>query len=274
MRADGPLMRIDLSHNGGFGGTGIMGNVKKTRPIRLTNRTAIGLRKTAQRVKSAWLVAMCVVTMLVTVLAVTLGFSWLPAVPLTLLLGGAVIALMMLASRSQYLMLISQAICTEAASRQMEERQSEQKRREKAIEQLAAMRADVREAQKKGVPDREGVSEESLLFDLLTGRDVDEEIPDRRSGEEDDEMYAASYKVEEEPDEDLYPPKKSRQQQPAPRMEDTAGGNTRPVMKNAAAPAELTQPAPKEGTSSPRRRRRSTPEGTAPLQLIRGDQAQ
>lgn len=254
-----------------------MGKIKNARPIRLTNRTAIGLRKAAQRVKSAWLVAMCVVTMLVTVLAVTLGFSWLPAVPLTLLLGGVVIVLMLIISRSQYLLLISQAICTEAASRQMEERRSEQKRRQRAIEQLAAMRADVREAQKNGAFGRESFTEESLLFDLLTGRDVGEENAiASREGEEDDEMYAASYKGEEDdPDgeDDLYPLKKQRAMTSAPKAAHSAGGSTRTVVKTAGAPAERAQ-APQEEGAARRRRRRSAPTGTAPLQLIRGDQAQ
>lgn len=244
-----------------------MGNAKKTRPIRLTNRTAIGLRKNAQRVKSAWLVAMCVVTMLFTVLAVYLGFSWLPAVPLTLLLGGVVIALMLIVSRSQYLLLISQAICTEAASRQIEERRTEQKRREKAIEQLAAMRADVREAQKSGAMGREAFTEESLLFDLLTGRDaVGEKSGAARGGEEDEELYAASYKGEEEQDgeDDLYPPKKSRQPQAAAKASPATGESTRPIVKSAAA---------QEEGAAPRRRRRNAAAAAAPLQLIRGDQA-
>lgn len=247
-----------------------MGNAKKTRPIRLTNRTAIGLRKTAQRVKNAWLIAMCVVTMLFTVLAVTLGFSWLPAVPLTLLLGGVVIVLMLITSRSQYLLLISQAICTEAASRQMEERRSEQKRRERAIEQLAAMRADVRDAQRRGVERGDVRGEESLLFDLLTGREaVQEEGLRSRSSEEDDEMYAASYTGEEEEEDDLYPPKKSRAAQSVSPAVNAAGGNTRPVVRNANVHSEAAQ----EEQASPRRRRRSAPTGTAPLQLIRNDQA-
>ncbi len=251
-----------------------MGNAKKTRPIRLTNRTAIGLRKTAQRVKSAWLAAMCVVTMLFTVLAVTLGFSWLPAVPLTLLLGGVVIVLMLIASRSQYLLLISQAICTEAASRQMEERRSEQKRRERAIEQLAAMRADVRDAQRRGVERSDARGEESLLFDLLTGRDIPQEEEGLRSrrSEEDDEMYAASYTGEEDGEDDLYPPKKSRSAQSAPVAADAVSSNTRPIVSHANAHSVRVEPAQEEG-ASPRRRRRSAPTGTAPLQLIRNDQA-
>ena len=257
-----------------------MANAKRPKPIRLTNRTAIGLRKSAQRVRSIWLVAMGIVTMICTVLAVYLGFSWLPAVPLTLMGGGVLITVMMILSRSQYLLLISQAICTEAASRQMEEHQSEQRRRERAIEQLAAMRADVREAQKNGLV-REGVSgEAAILFDLLTGNEPsEEEILRNRRREEDEEMYSVSYLGDDEEEldaqEDLLPEKKSKRPLPEMPASKDVGGNTRPLMKavKIETPAE---PEKSEGeeTGNRRRRRRSAPTGTAPLQLIRNDQAQ
>ena len=257
-----------------------MGKAKRPRPIRLTNRTAIGLRKNAQRVRSAWLVAMCVVTMIFTVLSVYLGFSWLPAVPLTLIAGGLVITLMMIISRSQYLLLISQAICTEAASRQMEDRRSEQSRREKAIEQLAAMRADVREAQKNGVSRQAFRGEESILFDLLTGREEsDEEILVRRRSEEDEEMYAASYEgdlnAQQDAEDDLYPPRKSKRPQDVSSVPGKATGSTRPVVKTVRP--EMQESPAQDGAQEEggrRRRRRGAQASTAPLQLIRNDQAQ
>lgn len=257
-----------------------MGNKKRPRPIRLTNRTAIGLRKSAQRLRSAWLVGMGIVTMIFTVLAVYLGFSWLPAVPLTLMLGGLVIVLMMIISRSQYLLLISQAICTEAASRQMEESRSEKKRREKAIEQLAAMRADVREAQRNGVSRGAFRGDESLLFDLLTGREEsDEEVFTRRTSEEDEEMYAASYEGDQEAakdaEDDLYPPKKNKHSAEPTYTVTASTGSTKPVMKNVKAnvQAQATETDAQE-SGGHRRRRRNAPTGTAPLQLIRNNQAQ
>jgi len=257
-----------------------MGNVNRPKPIRLSNRTAIGLRKTAQHVRSAWLIAMCVFTMLSVVLAVYLGLSWLPAIPLTPMAAGCVIALMMIISRSQYLMLISQAICTESASRQMEERVTEQKRRERAIEQLAAMRADVREAQKKGFPGAPQRGEESLLFDLLTGRDPSEaELLKKRRDEEDDELYAVSYagdeNAEADAQADLYPPKKSKKAPEAPvRSMPMQTSGTKPVKKAESAPAKEAPAAHQDepGAQAHRRRRRTAP--AAPLQLIRGDQAQ
>ena len=257
-----------------------MGKVKRSRPIRLTNRTAVGLRKSAQRVRSAWLIAMCVMTMLFTVLAVYLGFSWLPAVPLTLMAGGVVIALMMIISRSQYLLLISQAICTEAASRQMEEHRLEQSRRQKAIEQLAAMRADVREAQRNGIV-REGFrGEESLLFDLLTGREEsDEEMFALRRSEEDEEMFAASdlKKDSEQSDEeeDLYPPKKEKRTVQAVSVRPVSSGNTKTRAKTTKSESPVfTEISAEEETGVRRRRRRSAPVNTASLQLIKNNQAQ
>ena len=257
-----------------------MANTKKPKPIRLTNRTAIGLRKSAQRVRSIWLIAMGIVTMACTVLAVYLGFSWLPAVPLTLMGGGLMVTLMMIVSRSQYLLLISQAICTEAASRQMEENYSEQKRRERAIEQLAAMRADVREAQKNGLI-REGVSAEaSILFDLLTGNEPsEEELLKKRRREEDEEMYAAYYQGDEdaqlEAQEDLLPEKKSKRPVQETTFMKEERGNTRPIMKAVKSDAAVAQETSEgEEAGNRRRRRGSVSTSTAPLQLIRNDQAQ
>ena len=252
-----------------------MAKAKKPMPIHLSNRTAIALRKTAQRVRGAWLIAMGVFAMLATVTAVYLGFLWLPAVPLTLLAAGAIIALMLLISRSQYLLLVSQAICTEAASRGMEERMSEQKRRKKAIEQLAEIRADVRDAQQKGMPQGETASEAALLFDLLTGREHgEEEIRRMRRGEEDDELYGADYRAQAQEDDDLRPAKPAKKAQPPERKVPSAAQGTKPVA--AAAPEEkaVSAAGASQGQSAPRRRRRSAPEQTASLKLIRSDRAQ
>lgn len=224
-----------------------MANTKRTAPIRLSNRTAVGLRKTAQRVRGAWLVAMGVTTMLSVVLAVYLGLSWLPAVPLTLMAAGVLLWVMFTVSRSQYLMLISQAICTEAAARQMQESASEQSRRKRAIEQLAAMRADVRAAQNGATP-KEALGDEALLFDLLTGSEAQQ-----RARQGDAELYAADEVPEEETDDDdLYPPK----------QEKKPGTPKRPAQESAPAATAELQP-------THRRRKRNVP-----LQLIRSEQAQ
>ena len=50
--------------------------------IRLTNRTAIALRRQAKRTRNAYFVMGAVGTLLLLALAVYLGMMWLPAVPL------------------------------------------------------------------------------------------------------------------------------------------------------------------------------------------------
>ena len=81
-----------------------------------------------------------------------LGFLWLPAVPITI----AVIALMDCAivvfSRSRYLSLLGQAICTEAAAREIRAGRSESRRREQAISDLMRAKADVQP--KEAAPQR------------------------------------------------------------------------------------------------------------------------
>lgn len=122
--------------------------------IRLTNKTAIALRRSAQKLRTMYFAAAAIVSVLLCALGVFLGFMWLPAVPISI----AVIALMDCAvatySRSQYLLLLSQAICTEAAAREIRAGKSESRRREQAISDLMRVKADVQEEsgrQKPGV---------------------------------------------------------------------------------------------------------------------------
>lgn len=111
--------------------------------IRLTNKTAIALRRSAQRVRAVHFAAAVILSLLLGALGIFLGFLWLPAVPITI----AVIALMNCAaavlSRSRYLSLLGQAICTEAAAREIRAGRSESRRREQAISDLMRAKADV-----------------------------------------------------------------------------------------------------------------------------------
>ena len=104
--------------------------------IRLTNRTAIALRRQAKRTRNAYFVMGAVSTLLLLALAVYLGMMWLPAVPLLLALAVATDALRM------YLQLIGQAICTEAAARRIRAEKSEKQRRRQAVDDLVAMQRD------------------------------------------------------------------------------------------------------------------------------------
>lgn len=64
------------------------------------------------------------------------------AVPLLLAAAVAMDALLALGARRAYLQLIGQAICTEAAARQIREKQSEKERRRQAVSDLVAMQQD------------------------------------------------------------------------------------------------------------------------------------
>ena len=61
---------------------------------------------------------------------------------LLLALAVATDALLALSARRMYLQLIGQAICTEAAARQIREKQSEKERRRQAVSDLVAMQQD------------------------------------------------------------------------------------------------------------------------------------
>ena len=111
--------------------------------IRLTNKTAIALRRSAQRLRAMHFAAAVILSLALCALGVFLGFLWLPAVPITI----AVIALMdcaiVIFSRSRYLSLLGQAICTEAAARQIRGETDERSRRRQAALDLAAIKADM-----------------------------------------------------------------------------------------------------------------------------------
>ena len=92
--------------------------------IRLTNRTAIALRRQAKRTRNAYFVMGAVSTLLLLALAV------------------ATDALLALSARRMYLQLIGQAICTEAAARRIRAEKSEKQRRRQAVDDLVAMQRD------------------------------------------------------------------------------------------------------------------------------------
>ena len=115
--------------------------------IRLTNKTAIALRRSAQRLRAMHFAAAVILSLALCALGVFLGFLWMPAVPITI----AVIALMdcaiVIFSRSRYLSLLGQAICTEAAAREIRAGRSESRRREQAISDLMRAKADVQQTE-------------------------------------------------------------------------------------------------------------------------------
>ena len=118
-------------------------------PIRLTNKTAMAIRRNAKKVRTAYFAAAVIVSVLLAAAGVVLGFLWLPAVPLMIAVIALIDAALMIASRSHYLSLLGQAICTEAAAREISAGHSEQKRREQAQKDLLEMKADLNAAMEK-----------------------------------------------------------------------------------------------------------------------------
>lgn len=163
--------------------------------IRLTNKTAIALRKNARKVRSAHVIAACVLSVVLAVLAFIIGLKYLFAVPLMVI--GIVLmdCAIMLRARSQYLLLIGQAICTEAAAQEIRAGRSEKTRRERAISDLMGVKADVERAQ-SGIESRmaSGVNpffeseaeQEEEDDDLLPVRKV--QIRRAETAQEDDAM--------------------------------------------------------------------------------------
>ena len=114
----------------------------ESKAIRLTNKTAVALRENAKKTRNAYFIVGAAGTLVLLGAAVYFGMQWLPAVPLLLAAAVAMDALLALGARRAYLQLIGQAICTEAAARQIREKQSEKERRRQAVSDLVAMQQD------------------------------------------------------------------------------------------------------------------------------------
>lgn len=114
--------------------------------IRLTNKTAIALRRTAKKVQNAYRWTAIVLTVILAVVSVILGMQWLPAVPLILAGAVGLDAALFAAARSRYLHFVSQAICTEAAARTMRGENREEKRKRQAMDDVIKIKADLMNA--------------------------------------------------------------------------------------------------------------------------------
>ena len=111
--------------------------------IRLTNKTARSLRRNAARMRRLYVAAVIAVTLALCVVAVLLGLRTLYAVPLTVLVIVLLDAAILTAGQSRYASLLGQAICTEAAARQIRGETDERSRRRQAALDLAAIKADM-----------------------------------------------------------------------------------------------------------------------------------
>ena len=111
--------------------------------IRLTNKTARALREQAKQQRNAMYVLATVVSVALCALALVLGIAHLIAVPICVLTAIALDALIILLARGRYLSLTGQAICTEAAARQMRGESAEMQRVKTAARDLERIKADL-----------------------------------------------------------------------------------------------------------------------------------
>ena len=119
--------------------------------IRLTNKTALALRKSAKQERTVTLCAAVVLTVALAVLAVLLGIRWLPAVPIVTAFAVLIDAMIYVSARSRFLSLTGQAICAEAAARQIRMEKRERERREQAQRDLNIAKNDAMEATLKSL---------------------------------------------------------------------------------------------------------------------------
>ena len=132
------------------------------KPIRLTNKTAIALRKSAQKVRTMHNAAAVLLSVAMAAAAVYFGIKWLPAVPLMVVLCVLLDCAIVTQGRSQYLLLIGQAICTEAAARDIRQEGREKKRKEKAVSDLMEAKADIQRPVQKKAPDAQPFFEKEM----------------------------------------------------------------------------------------------------------------
>lgn len=149
--------------------------------IRLTNKTAIALRKNAQSVRRAYFIAAVILSVVLGAVGVVLGFYRLWAVPAMIAVIALIDCALMTASRSRYLSLLGQAICTEAAAREMNAEKSGIQRREQMLGDLMRIKADMQQS-----------------MDMEPGTQPFFEEKDEEEQEEDEDMLPEAKKPKEE----------------------------------------------------------------------------
>jgi len=158
-------------------------------PIRLTNKTAIALRKNAQRVRTAHYAAATLLSMAMAGAAVYLGIKWLPAVPIMVVACVLLDCAIVTHARSVYLLLIGQAICTEAAARDIRMGGREKSRKERAMNDLLEAKADIEREKQASAQGRPPVFEKGVSRGLdqamLAGKTV--VLPNMHEDDEADE---------------------------------------------------------------------------------------
>ena len=116
--------------------------MNETKPVRLTNKTAIALRHSGVRVKRACFAVGLVVSLALSALAVWFGIRWLPAVPIFVAVLVAVDVLLYIHADRISLETMAQALCMEEAIRTLRESDSRMERRRQAEEDRREAMAD------------------------------------------------------------------------------------------------------------------------------------
>ena len=120
-----------------------MSNQTKGDAIRLTNKTAKSLREQARQQQTALFILATVLSVILCAAAVVVGMAHLIAVPVFVLITIAIDTLILISARSRYLSLTGQAICTEAAARQLRGESAEMKRVKTAQRDLQRIKEDL-----------------------------------------------------------------------------------------------------------------------------------
>lgn len=221
--------------------------------IRLTNKTALALRRAAQKEHRVFIGMAAAATLLMIALGIVLGLNQPAAAFICVVAAGALDALILFFARSRYLLLTGQAICTEAAARTIRRQSHEHRRRQQADEDIARIKADVAAAALGEKIIENGVRP---FFESIVHDDDEETERDLEAEREDAE-------------DDLLPERKKR---PVPRAASVPSSvSTATIIPVRAGAATATAPVLPvqqvvEPEEAPRRRRRP-----APLTVIRGD---
>ena len=157
--------------------------------IRLTNKTARALREQAKQQRNALYVLATVVSVALCALALVLGIAHLIAVPICVLTAIALDALIILLARGRYLSLTGQAICTEAAARQMRGESAEMQRVKTAARDLERIKADL-------VGEAPNAQEDEEDDDLRAAASVKKKMAPVRIFEEEDQEEQSTREVE------------------------------------------------------------------------------
>jgi len=111
--------------------------------FRLTNKTAKNLRRQAVTQQNALYVTAVLLSIALTGAGFVLGMEHIVILPVMLLIALGADILLILFARGRYMSLVGQAICTEAAARQLKANSAEQARIETARRDLERIKQDL-----------------------------------------------------------------------------------------------------------------------------------